>query len=194
MILFNPLIFVILSVFKLTFSLERFPGDLSVHQFMVPDPKNDNHGEIKRLVERICKFLLWQQGASRIGVHSSDGSDILLKYLAEIYNENGPRAFDSNMMERAFGSPLVFESLSSCEIEPNDASKAIGGHLDGCRIGFDLGASDYKLAAVKNGEPVFTTEIPSWAFLIAILSPFTCAVILVLIASPAASSLAEFIL
>ena len=145
---------------KLTFSLERLPGDLSVFQFMVPDPKNDKNGEIKRLVERICKFLLWQQGASRIGVHSSDGSDILLKYLAEIYNENGPRAFDSNMMERAFGSPLVFESLSSCEIEPNDASKAIGGHLNGCRIGFDLGASDYKLAAVKNGEPVFTTEIP----------------------------------
>ena len=97
---------------KLTFSLERSPGDLSVHQFMVPDPKNDEHGEIKRLVERICKFLLWQQGASRIGVHSSDGSDILLKYLAETYNENGLRAFDSNMMERAFGSPLVFESLS----------------------------------------------------------------------------------
>src|SRR5207244_13612976 len=30
---------------------------------------------------------------------------------------------------------------------------------DGCRIGFDLGASDYKLAAVNQGEPVFTTEI-----------------------------------
>src|SRR5690606_7370294 len=34
------------------------------------------------------------------------------------------------------------------------------GHLDGCRIGIDLGASDFKLAAVKDGEPVFTTEIP----------------------------------
>jgi predicted NBD/HSP70 family sugar kinase len=36
----------------------------------------------------------------------------------------------------------------------------LGGHLEGCRIGFDLGASDYKLAAVRNGEAVFTTEIP----------------------------------
>ncbi|MCP4404717.1 MAG: ROK family protein, partial [bacterium] len=30
---------------------------------------------------------------------------------------------------------------------------------DGCRIGFDLGASDYKLAAVIDGEAVFSTEI-----------------------------------
>jgi predicted NBD/HSP70 family sugar kinase len=37
---------------------------------------------------------------------------------------------------------------------------ALGGHLDGCRIGFDLGASDYKIAAVLEGEAVFSAEIP----------------------------------
>ena len=145
---------------ELTFSLERFPGDRSIHKFSVPDPKNDESGEIKRLVERICKFLLWQQGASLVGIHSSDGSNILAKYLSKIYNENGPRAFDADMMKRAYGTSLVFESLDSCKIEASDKSKAIGGHLDGCRIGFDLGASDFKLAAVQNGEPVYTTEIP----------------------------------
>jgi len=36
----------------------------------------------------------------------------------------------------------------------------LGGHLDGCRIGFDLGASDYKVAAVQNGQVLFSTEIP----------------------------------
>ncbi len=35
-----------------------------------------------------------------------------------------------------------------------------GGHLDGCRIGFDLGASDYKVAAVIEGEAVYSEEIP----------------------------------
>ena len=145
---------------ELTFSLERLPGDRSIHKFTVPDPKNDESGEIKRLVERICKFLLWQQGASLVGIHSSDGSNILAKYLSKIYNENGPRAFDADMMKKAYGTSLVFESLDSCKIEASDKSKAIGGHLDGCRIGFDLGASDYKLAAVQNGEPVYTTEIP----------------------------------
>ena len=39
-------------------------------------------------------------------------------------------------------------------------STAVGGHLDGCRIGFDLGASDYKIAAVLNGEAVYCDEFP----------------------------------
>ena len=37
---------------------------------------------------------------------------------------------------------------------------AAGGHLKGGRIGFDLGASDYKVSAVINGEVVFTEEQP----------------------------------
>jgi predicted NBD/HSP70 family sugar kinase len=36
----------------------------------------------------------------------------------------------------------------------------LGRHLDGCRIGFDLGASDRKVCAVVEGEAVFTEEVP----------------------------------
>lgn len=35
----------------------------------------------------------------------------------------------------------------------------LGRHLDGCRIGFDLGGSDRKCAAVINGEVVFSEEV-----------------------------------
>jgi predicted NBD/HSP70 family sugar kinase len=35
-----------------------------------------------------------------------------------------------------------------------------GGHFKGCRIGFDLGASDYKVSAVVDGEAIFTEESP----------------------------------
>ena len=37
-------------------------------------------------------------------------------------------------------------------------TKPLGRHLDGCRIGFDLGGSDRKVAAVVNGEVVFSEE------------------------------------
>jgi predicted NBD/HSP70 family sugar kinase len=37
---------------------------------------------------------------------------------------------------------------------------AVGAHLKGCRIGFDLGASDYKVSAVVDGEAIFTEEMP----------------------------------
>ena len=33
-------------------------------------------------------------------------------------------------------------------------------HLDGCRIGFDLGASDYKVAAVQDGNVLYSDEFP----------------------------------
>jgi predicted NBD/HSP70 family sugar kinase len=41
----------------------------------------------------------------------------------------------------------------------NETSRPLGRHLDGCRIGFDLGASDRKVSAVIDGQAVFTDEI-----------------------------------
>ena len=41
-----------------------------------------------------------------------------------------------------------------------EAASSKGSHLDGCRIGFDLGASDYKVAAVKDGVVVYSNEFP----------------------------------
>jgi predicted NBD/HSP70 family sugar kinase len=49
--------------------------------------------------------------------------------------------------------------------DPNDVptkkerSKSLGRDLDGCRVGFDLGASDRKSSAVIDGEPVFSEEV-----------------------------------
>ena len=37
---------------------------------------------------------------------------------------------------------------------------SLGRHLDGNRIGFDLGASDYKVSAVVDGAPVWAAEFP----------------------------------
>jgi predicted NBD/HSP70 family sugar kinase len=40
-----------------------------------------------------------------------------------------------------------------------EIGQALGRHLDGCRIGFDLGASDRKVSAVVDGEVVFSEEV-----------------------------------
>jgi predicted NBD/HSP70 family sugar kinase len=46
------------------------------------------------------------------------------------------------------------------EIPPeHENEKSLGRHLDGCRIGFDLGASDLKISAVMDGSLVFSDEI-----------------------------------
>jgi predicted NBD/HSP70 family sugar kinase len=41
----------------------------------------------------------------------------------------------------------------------NEASKPVGQHLEGCRIGFDAGGSDRKVAAVIDGKEVFACEV-----------------------------------
>lgn len=43
--------------------------------------------------------------------------------------------------------------------ETKNAPIAMGGHLEGCRIGFDAGGSDRKVSAVIDGETVFSEEV-----------------------------------
>ena len=64
------------------------------------------------------------------------------------------------MGEQVYGQPFT---VVSCEFERVPAAREIGQplgrHLDGCRIGFDLGASDVKVSAVIDGQAVFSEEI-----------------------------------
>jgi predicted NBD/HSP70 family sugar kinase len=54
----------------------------------------------------------------------------------------------------------VVESCSLEELpEARESSVPLGRHLDGARIGFDLGGSDRKCAAVLNGKVVFSEEV-----------------------------------
>ena len=63
----------------------------------------------------------------------------------------------TRVYERPFEVALMDADAVPAEKE---MSASLGGHLDGCRIGFDLGASDYKVSAVKDGEVVYTDEFP----------------------------------
>ena len=49
--------------------------------------------------------------------------------------------------------------LAASDLPPAHApTAALGRHLDGCRIGFDLGGSDRKVAAMIDGRVVFSEE------------------------------------
>ncbi len=109
-----------------------------------------------RCASWVLNFLLWARGGWRVCLQ---GPADLCAALAAEYAPGGAHAFDARLMEQAFARP--FEVVLGQELpEAKARPLTLGGHLEGCRIGFDLGASDYKLAAVKDGEPVFSTEIP----------------------------------
>ena len=110
------------------------------------------------LVERLVKFLVWSRGGWKI---SFDGPRPLGEALRAAYAEAGPRAFDARLMGRVYEKPFEVALVRPEEFPATREDElALGGHLDGCRIGFDLGASDYKIAAVRDGAVVYSAEIP----------------------------------
>jgi predicted NBD/HSP70 family sugar kinase len=106
-------------------------------------------------LERLLKFLLWSRGGFRMYF---DGPAPLARQLAAYYQETAAGRFDSNIVaEKMFDHPL--EVLHTSDLPPERRSAAsLGRHLDGCRIGFDLGGSDRKVAALIDGKVVFSEE------------------------------------
>jgi len=112
-----------------------------------------------RHAERLLKFLLWQRGAARVVV---SGAPEIAAALAAIYAPGGARAFDAAFMGgKVYGRPFTIEAGDAPQETLSPFSGySLGRHLDGCRIGFDLGGSDRKAAALIDGEVVYSEEIP----------------------------------
>jgi predicted NBD/HSP70 family sugar kinase len=102
--------------------------------------------------------MLWARGGWRVTI---GGPAEIGRHIKSVYAPSGARAFDVDLMSRVYERPfeVVVTDASSAPAEKEMTAK-IGGHFDGCRIGFDLGASDYKVAAVKDGEAVYSDEFP----------------------------------
>ena len=106
-------------------------------------------------VDRLVKTLLWVKGGFRIYVR---GDEDLYEYLKKAYAKGGSRDFDRGFMEGIYEHPFEVirtETLPASGEQP----QAIGGHLEGCRIGFDAGGSDRKVSAVIDGKPVYSEEV-----------------------------------
>ncbi|MBQ4107076.1 MAG: ROK family protein [Lentisphaeria bacterium] len=141
----------------ITIALYRPNGTVSTLNTAILPHEGENKALNVRYVERLVKFLLWMKGGYKVLIA---GCAALADDIRAIYSADGARAFDYNMMgERIYGRP--FEVVASdVAPESNEISVQLGGHLDGCRIGFDLGGSDRKCAAVIDGEVVHTEEVP----------------------------------
>jgi predicted NBD/HSP70 family sugar kinase len=85
----------------------------------------------------------------------------LVAHLRRHYADSPTGRFDAATLgETVFGRSFEIEAAPRDEFPSmRVATSTFGGHLDGCRIGFDLGASDRKAAAIIDGEVVFSEEI-----------------------------------
>lgn len=136
-------------------AVEREDGKISVRESKI---RGAEFAEANyRYVERLVKFELWSIGGFKVYVKGAD--DIAAK-LAEAYRPGGEREFDFGFVNDVYEKDLqIIACTEDTFPESNEAPAKIGGHMKGCRIGFDAGGSDRKVSAVIDGESVYSEEV-----------------------------------
>jgi len=139
-------------------ALSRPDGAVYTLSTAILGPAAENAALNDKYIERLVKCLLWSRGGSRITIA---GNARLGNVIAESYGPQGRRSFDYDIMgRRMFLEPMTVVSCPFDECpEAREKHMSLGRHLDGCRIGFDLGGSDRKAAALIDGKVVFSEEI-----------------------------------
>ena len=137
-------------------AVERDKGQVSVRHTKIHGTPEMFDADY-RYLERYMKFLLWSIGGFKVSIC---GCSDIAKRIQKAYNPEGERAFDCDFFQKLYERPLeVYDlPLESCPAS-NEAPRPIGGHTDGCRIGFDAGGSDRKVSAVIDGEVVYSEEV-----------------------------------
>lgn len=140
----------------LSIAVERDKGKISVHHTKIHGTPEMAAADY-RYVERYVKFLLWSIGGFRIYLC---GDSALAERLKKAYSPDAERSFDVGFMQDVYEVPFeVIDCTRESFPEQNDVSVSIGGHMDGCRIGFDAGGSDRKVSAVIDGVTVYSEEV-----------------------------------
>lgn len=136
--------------------VERNDGYNYIYSFKIfanDDRKEENY----EITERLVKSILWVTGGFKIYLC---GDKYVYEKIKADYTLEGKRAFDVDFMQTVYEQK--FEVIFTEENEFPKEKKCqvkIGGHLDGCRIGFDAGGSDRKVSAVVDGKVVYSEEV-----------------------------------
>jgi predicted NBD/HSP70 family sugar kinase len=142
----------------LVLALERADGSVSRFETTVFAGDHPRAAANLAYAERVLKFLLWQRGGWRVYV---GGPESIGDHIGTCYSPDGARGFDHHFMgEDVYDRTFAVVSCDPSEVPTaQEKGKPLGRHLDGCRIGFDLGASDRKVSAVIDGEAVYSEEV-----------------------------------
>ena len=138
---------------------EREEGKVFRYDLPVPkrlSPEGVKH--VAHVVERIAKFALWAAGGWKLWL---SGPEKVLAPLKKAYSAKGARAFDYDFFSSIYGRKVEVAIVPAKKMpETNEKLSQVKTVADGNRIGFDLGASDFKISALKKGKVVFSKEFP----------------------------------
>lgn len=137
------------------FALEQAQGAVSHFAMDLAPEGHPDAADNFRMFERFVKLALWARGGFRIHL---DATADLVQRLGAHFRDTPTGRFDSDLVGvRVHGHPI--EVVATKELPPERwATADLGGHLEGCRIGFDLGGSDRKVAALIDGRVIWSEE------------------------------------
>ena len=136
-------------------AVERENGLVTVYETKLRSPEFAEANY--RYAERCVKMLLWSVGGWRVYLC---GDDAIAKRMQDAYRAGGTREFDVGFMQDVYERP--FEIVLTDEAgfpQAHEQTRKVGGHTNGCRIGFDAGGSDRKVSAVIDGKTVYSEEV-----------------------------------
>jgi predicted NBD/HSP70 family sugar kinase len=143
---------------EIRIAVDRPEGTTWIYQTSLLPKSDASSADTFKYCERIVKFLLWAWGGSGVRIHNA--ADVV-EQLQAVYAADGVRAFDHTFMGTTCFDQ-VFSIVNADDAEMKETlPPATGGvgSLKGNRLGFDLGGSDRKCAAMIDGEVVFSEEI-----------------------------------
>ncbi len=141
---------------ELKICVERNDGYNYIYNLPVYADENKRE-ENYQIAERIIKSILWVVGGYKIYLC---GDHYVAEKIKNDYTESGARAFDVDFMQTVYEKPFEVLEVNEKDFpESKNCHVKIGGHLDGCRIGFDAGGSDRKVSAVIDGKVVYSEEV-----------------------------------
>ncbi|MGE5776767.1 MAG: ROK family protein [Chloroflexota bacterium] len=142
---------------KAVIGLERNGGEISRFETRLYPESHPDFALNLPYVERIVKFLLWQRGGHTMYIGAPKA---IAEHVRKVYSTSGTRKFDFQFMGIVYEKEFSVVSCSAEEVPAaREIGKLLGRNLDGCRIGFDLGASDRKVSAVMDGNAIYSEEV-----------------------------------
>ena len=138
--------------------LERGAGEISRFETLVYPEGHPEFESNFQYIERVVKFLLWQRGGHTVYVGAPKAVG---EHIRKVYAADGERKFDFHFMGTQVHEKEFSVVICNADEVPasRETGKLLGRNLAGCRIGFDLGASDRKVSAVVDGNAIYSEEV-----------------------------------
>jgi predicted NBD/HSP70 family sugar kinase len=143
---------------KVRIGVNRPEGTTWIYETTLLPESAETSADTFKYCERTVKFLLWSWGGCSVRI--TNAPDVVA-HLQGVYAADGKRAFDYEFMgNKCFDTDFTIENVADADLKEVLPPATGGvGSLKGNRLGFDLGGSDRKCAAMVDGKVIFSEEI-----------------------------------